>query len=171
MTTLLPVDSREVVRCDHCLLVQFRTSNDFCRRCHASFDDEDLEVVMAPPPPEMMALDLASSVRYLRERNSMSRQQLAERMSVPRSYVWKIESGRVKPSISGIERLAAALEVPVPDLLPYGLARSFQREREIERLVEDEFIAELIPYLSRLGKMQLSAVLATVRDMKLQTLM
>src|SRR5207253_3231456 len=27
-TTLAPVDSREVVRCDRCLLVQFRTSND-----------------------------------------------------------------------------------------------------------------------------------------------
>src|ERR1700733_5792015 len=39
-TTLTPVDSREVVRCDHCLLVQFRTSNNNCRRCHASLDEE-----------------------------------------------------------------------------------------------------------------------------------
>jgi hypothetical protein len=34
---LAPVDGREVVRCDHCLLVQFRTTNELCRRCHARF--------------------------------------------------------------------------------------------------------------------------------------
>src|SRR5205823_13634638 len=67
-TTLAPVDSREVVRCDHCLLVQFRTSNDLCRRCHASLDDEEPEVVMAPPPQLVPPahrghLNLASSIR------------------------------------------------------------------------------------------------------------
>lgn len=34
---LAPVDGREIVRCDHCLLVQFRTTNDVCRRCRARF--------------------------------------------------------------------------------------------------------------------------------------
>ena len=48
-TTLAPVDSREVVRCDHCLLVQFRTTNNLCRRCHASLDEESLKS-SAPDP-------------------------------------------------------------------------------------------------------------------------
>jgi uncharacterized paraquat-inducible protein A len=39
-TTLAPVNAREVVRCDHCLLVQFRTANNNCRRCHLSMDEE-----------------------------------------------------------------------------------------------------------------------------------
>jgi hypothetical protein len=44
-----------IVRCDHCLLVQFRTSNDLCRRCHASLNDEEPEVVSVRPPPQMPA--------------------------------------------------------------------------------------------------------------------
>jgi CubicO group peptidase (beta-lactamase class C family) len=39
-TTLAPVDSREVVRCDRCSLVQFRTTTNMCRRCKLSLDDD-----------------------------------------------------------------------------------------------------------------------------------
>ena len=53
-TTLAPVDSREVVRCDHCLLVQFRTSNNNCRRCHASLDEEPEPEPISVVPPLMM---------------------------------------------------------------------------------------------------------------------
>src|SRR5271154_6543786 len=50
-TNLAPVDSREVVRCDHCLLVQFRTTNNNCRRCHASMDEEpEPEPIMVEAP-------------------------------------------------------------------------------------------------------------------------
>src|SRR5712692_9945025 len=99
-TTLAPVDSREVVRCDRCLLVQFQTSNHLCRRCHASLDEEEPEIVAAPPQPAMMPsngngrghLNLAASIRSLRLRNGLSQRQLATRMSVPRTYVSKIEN-------------------------------------------------------------------------------
>src|SRR5205085_7271246 len=48
-TTLAPVDSREVLRCDHCHLVQFRTNNNLCRKCHLSLeaDIEEPEPVLA----------------------------------------------------------------------------------------------------------------------------
>ena len=70
-TTLAPVDSREVVRCDHCLLVQFRTFNNNCRRCHASLDEEpEPEPIMVAPPMMMPVtshgrghLNLATSIR------------------------------------------------------------------------------------------------------------
>src|SRR5678816_2741220 len=127
-TTLAPVDSREVVRCDHCLLVQFRTTNDLCRRCHASLDEEEPEVVMAPPPPQMMPvpgtgrghLNLATSIRSLRLRSGLSQRQLAGRMAVPRTYVSKIENEKATPTLSSLERLARALEVTVPELLSGG---------------------------------------------------
>src|SRR3989442_2179242 len=93
-TTLAPVDSREVVRCDHCQLVQFRTSNDLCRRCHASLDEDEPEIVAVPPPQMMPSnghgrghLNLAASIRSLRLRGGLSQRQLALRMSVPRTYV------------------------------------------------------------------------------------
>src|SRR5229473_3290437 len=112
-TTLAPVDSREVVRCDHCLLVQFRTSNDLCRRCHASLDDEEPEVVMAPPPPQMMPangngrghLNLATSIRSLRLRNGLSQRQLAARMSVPRTFVSQLNGMQLSSVLAQVRDL------------------------------------------------------------------
>src|SRR5881398_3118853 len=164
-TTLAPVDSREVVRCDRCLLVQFRTSNNLCRRCHTSLDEDEPEVAAALPMPVMMPsnghrpghLNLAASIRAMRLRNRLSQRQLAGRMSVPRTYVSKIENEKATPTLSSLERLARALEVKVPDLLNGG-QRS--REDEIMELMGDEFIAELIPFVSKLNGMQWSSVLA-----------
>ena len=172
-TTLAPVDSREVVRCDHCLLVQFRTTNNLCRRCHASLDEDEPEIVSAPPPAQIVPvngngrshLNLAASIRSLRLRNGLSQRQLATRMSVPRTYVSKIENEKATPTLSSLERLARALEVTVPDLLSGG---ERNRQEEIRELVKDQFIAELLPFVSQLNGMQMSSVLAQVRDLTLR---
>src|SRR5258705_2018918 len=172
-TTLAPVDSREVVRCDHCLLVQFRTSNDLCRRCHASLDEDEPEPVIAPPPPQMMPtngngrghLNLATSIRALRLRNGLSQRQLASRMSVPRTYVSKIENEKATPTLSSLERLARALEVTVPDLLTGG---ERNRQEEIRDLVQDQLVAVILPFVAQLHTMQMSSILAQLRDLTIR---
>src|SRR5580704_11174237 len=168
-TALAPVDSREVVRCDHCLLVQFRTTNDLCRRCHASLDEEEPEIVAPAPMPAAAPLpsgrghlNLAASIRSMRLRNGLSQRQLATRMSVPRTYVSKIENEKATPTLSSLERLARALEVSVPDLLSGG---ERNRQEEVRDLMEDRFVAEVMPYLSQLSGMQMSSILAQVRDL------
>ena len=169
-TTLAPVDSREVVRCDHCLLVQFRTSNNNCRRCHASLDEEpEPEPIMVAPPVLMPIpsnvrghLNLATSIRSLRLRSGLSQRQLAGRMAVPRTYVSKIENEKATPTLSSLERLARALEVTVPELLSGG-ERS--RQEEVSELMKDQFIAELLPFIAQLNGMQMSSILTQVRDL------
>jgi transcriptional regulator with XRE-family HTH domain len=169
-TTLTPVDSREVVRCDHCLLVQFRTSNNNCRRCHASMDEEEPEPIPVMVLPAMMPvhghgrghLNLATSIRSLRLRSGLSQRQLAGRMSVPRTYVSKIENEKATPTLSSLERLARALEVTVPELLSGG---EKSRQDEISDLVKDQFIAEILPFVSQLNGMQMSSILTQVRDL------
>lgn len=169
-TTLAPVDSREVVRCDRCLLVQFRTINNLCRRCHGSLDEDEPEVVAPPPPPQMMPtnghgrghLNLASSIRSMRLRNGLSQRQLATRMSVPRTYVSKIENEKATPTLSSLERLARALEVTVPDLLSGG---ERNRQDEVRDLMQDQFIAEMLPFVNQLNGMQMSSILTQVRDL------
>jgi len=169
-TTLAPVDSREVVRCDHCLLVQFRTSNNNCRRCHASLDEEPEPEPISVVPPMMMPvpgtgrghLNLATSIRSLRLRSGLSQRQLAGRMAVPRTYVSKIENEKATPTLSSLERLARALEVSVPELLSGG---ERTRQEEISELVKDQFIAELLPFVSQLNGMQMSSILTQVRDL------
>ena len=172
-TTLAPVDSREVVRCDRCLLVQFRTTNNLCRRCHTSLDEEEPEIAAAPPTPQMMPmhssshghLNLASSIRSLRLRNGLSQRQLAARMSVPRTYVSKIENEKATPTLSSLERLARALEVTVPDLLSGG---ERNRQEEIAELMKDPFIAEMMPFVSQLNGMQMSSILTQIRDLTMR---
>ncbi len=169
-TTLAPVDSREVIRCDHCLLVQFRTTNDLCRRCRAPLDEDEPEIIPALPQPQMMPangngrghLNLAASIRALRLRSGLSQRQLAGRMSVPRTYVSKIENEKATPTLSSLERLARALEVTVPDLLSGG---ERNRQEEIRDLMKDAFIADLLPWVGQLNGMQMSSVLAQVRDL------
>ncbi len=172
-TTLAPVDSREVVRCDRCLLVQFRTTNNLCRRCHLSLDEEEPEV--AAPVAEVLPihansagpghLNLAYSIRSLRLRSGLSQRQLALRMSVPRTYVSKIENEKATPTLSSLERLAKALEVNVPDLLSGG---ERNRQEEVRELLEDQFVSEVLPFVSQLNGMQMSSILAQVRDLTIR---
>jgi transcriptional regulator with XRE-family HTH domain len=107
-------------------------------------------------------LKLAQSIRSLRLRNGLSQRQLALRMSVPRTYVSKIENEKATPTLSSLERLARALEVSVPDLLSGG---ERNRQEEVRELMEYQFVAEVLPYLSQLNGMQMSSILAQVRDL------
>ena len=171
-TTLAPVDSREVVRCDQCHLVQFRTNNNLCRRCKTSLDEDEPEPILAlqPPAPEPARngrshLQIAAAIRMLRQRSGMSQRQLATRMQVPRTYVSKIENEKAVPTLSSLARLAAGLEVGVADLLR-GTNRTL--EDEIADLMQDEFIAETVPLLSKLDSLQKSTLLAQLRDLSIR---
>jgi transcriptional regulator with XRE-family HTH domain len=152
--------------------VQFRTTNNLCRKCRTSLDAEEPEPVVAAPVAPVAPmnghgrnhLQLASSIRGLRQRAGLSQRQLALRMSVPRTYVSKIENEKATPTLSSLERLARALEVTVPELLNGG---ERTREQELRELLSDGFVSELLPFVSKLNGMQLSSVLAQVRDMTL----
>ena len=171
-TALAPVDSREVVRCDHCHLVQFRTNNNLCRKCRTSLDEDEPEpilVVQAPVEPPSNGhrshLQVASTIRMLRQKSGLSQRQLALRMSVPRTYVSKIENEKAMPTLSSLQRLATALEVSMADLLK-GSSRSL--EDDIADLMHDEFIAEIIQCLDKLDSMQRSSLLSQVRDLSIR---
>ncbi|MGA3210551.1 MAG: helix-turn-helix transcriptional regulator [Terriglobales bacterium] len=118
--------------------------------------------VAVPPPP---ALQVASAIRLLRQRNGYSQRQLAMRMQVPRTYVSKIENEKATPTLSSLERLARALEVTIPELLNGG----HREESSLSELMADDFINEIVQYLHKLQPLQWQSVLAQVRDMTLHT--
>jgi transcriptional regulator with XRE-family HTH domain len=136
-------------------------------------DEEEPPAVVSVLPPPMMPtngngrghLNLATSIRSLRLRNGLSQRQLATRMSVPRTYVSKIENEKATPTLSSLERLARALEVSVPELLG---ASERSRMEETAELMKDPFVAEMLPFVSQLNGMQMSSVLAQVRDLTLR---
>ena len=167
-TMMAPVEQREVVRCDHCSLVQVRTASALCRRCR-----KGLEVEAPAPAPKPLALvakdelpvkglQVSAAVRELRHVRNLSQRQLAARMNVPRTYISKIENGKAMPTLSSLDRLARALQVDISTLLRDASTR--QRD-EANVLMADPFLAEIAHYTSQLDTLQRSIFLNHVREL------
>jgi len=167
-TTLVSVETREVVRCDYCSLVQYRTSNSMCRKCHKPLDIEE-PVVLAPQlvtsqPVESSSeagLQVAGQVREIRRARHLSQRQLAGRMEVPRTYISKIENGKAIPTLGSLERLANALEVDICQLVRDSRSR---REEEVSAILADPFLAEIAGLLPELDALQRTLFAGAVRD-------
>jgi transcriptional regulator with XRE-family HTH domain len=168
VTMPVTMPAREVLRCDHCTLVQFRTSNSLCRRCHKPLDAEEppapIETVTpsgGPVGDSNAGLRVSAQVKEIRKSRHLSQRQLAGRMQVPRTYISKIENGKAIPTLGSLERLAAALDVDVSQLVRDGRSR---REEETTRILADPFLAELAQYLPKLEPLQRSLVLNQARE-------
>ena len=157
---------REVIRCKTCGLVQYRTRTGNCRRCvHALpqrmeylIPEEAVQEEQAPA--EAMASKFANQetvenigqrIRQLRESRSMTQSQLQARSKVSRSYLSRIESGQMTPSLGTLEKISEALNV--------GLNRFFIPESDGEALLEDPFIQGLRPFLRQLDWEQWQSIL------------
>lgn len=161
------VDGRAVVRCAHCKLAQYVTASGNCRRCSQplQIDGGPGRVQAAPapePPPVLNPLpkNLAESAKALRILRGWSQAQLAQRMGgLPRTYVSKIESGRVMPTLGSLKRLAEALEVEV--------ARLISSDGIHVADLRDPFLAALASHLPRLSDGDRRVILATAERMAL----
>lgn len=168
-TILATAEAREVLRCDHCSLVQFRTQNSLCRRCHKPLEQEEPEV-LAPQlvihSPQLVqeksGIDVARAVKDIRTGRKLSQRQLAMRMQVPRTYISKIENGKAIPTLTSLERLANALEVNICALLQDSRSR---REQESLAIWADPFLAELATMVSSLDALQRAMFLNQAREL------
>jgi transcriptional regulator with XRE-family HTH domain len=159
---------REVLRCNHCKLVQFRPPTDACRRCKKSMLPEPpkLQPVLAlAPEPVAERSDegpqVAAAVRDLRHVRNLSQRQLAARMGVPRTYISKIENGKAMPTLNSLDRLARALQVDISALLRDATTR---HREESSVLLTDPFLAEVARYTAHLNSTQKSIFLNHVRE-------
>jgi transcriptional regulator with XRE-family HTH domain len=167
-TTLVSVETREVVRCDYCSLVQYRTTNSLCRKCRKPLDVEEpahpvLQLVPHPSfaPSAEAGLQVAAQVRDIRKARHLSQRQLAGRMQVPRTYISKIENGKAIPTLGSLERLANALNVDISQLVRD--ARSV-RDEEVAAIFADPFLAEIATQLQHLEPMHRTLFAGAVRD-------
>ena len=151
---------REVIRCKTCGLVQYRTRMGNCRRCLRLLPPK-VEFLIPPPEPQELPGDdrqlfekwpnretvenIGQRIRQLRESRGMTQSQLQARSRVSRSYLSRIESGQMTPSLGTLEKISEALGV--------GLNRFFVPETNGEALLEDPFIqgSAAVPSAARLG--------------------
>jgi transcriptional regulator with XRE-family HTH domain len=168
-TMMAPVASREVLRCDHCSLVQFSTSNLLCRRCHKPLEVEQPEPTVSSPvevmgtrAPGNRCSKVAVRLREIRNARHLSQRQLAARLDVPRTYISKIENGRAMPTLSSLQRLATALAVPMSEMVHDV---RYEREREIATMMADPFLAEIGAWASGLDPLHRAMVLSHLREM------
>src|SRR5258708_6493897 len=156
---------REVIRCKTCVLVQYRTGTGNCRRCVRALPQR-LEFLIPPPaPPEEAAAEpamekfvnqetvenIGQRIRQLRESRSMTQSQLQSRSKVSRSYLSRIESGQMTPSLGTLEKISEALNV--------GFNPLFIPESEGEALMEAPFIQGLGRFLRQLDWEQWQSIL------------
>ena len=148
---------REVIRCKSCGLVQYRTRTGNCRRCLRLLPPV-VEFLIPPPVAQELPGDnrqlfekwpnretvenIGQRIRQLRESRGMTQSQLQARSRVSRSYLSRIESGQMTPSLGTLEKISEALGV--------GLNRFFIPESNGEALLEDPFIQGLRPFLRQL---------------------
>jgi ribosome-binding protein aMBF1 (putative translation factor) len=101
-------------------------------------------LVSSPKPPDASAaatspkignsdtvLHIGQRIRQLRESCGMTQRQLQSQSRVSRSYLSRIESSEMTPSIGTFEKISEALNV--------GLNRFFSPGSVGENLVEDSF--------------------------------
>jgi transcriptional regulator with XRE-family HTH domain len=156
---------REVIRCKTCGLVQYRTRAGNCRRCLRLLPPK-VEFLIPPAPQELPGDDrqlfekfpnretvenIGQRIRQLRESRAMTQSQLQARSRVSRSYLSRIESGQMTPSLGTLEKISEALGV--------GLNRFFIPESNGEALLEDPFIQGLRPFLRQLDWEQWQGIL------------
>jgi transcriptional regulator with XRE-family HTH domain len=157
---------REVIRCKTCGLVQYRTRTGNCRRCLHMLPPK-VEFLIPPSEPQELPGDdrqlfekwpnretvenIGQRIRQLRESRGMTQSQLQARSRVSRSYLSRIESGQMTPSLGTLEKISEALGV--------GLNRFFIPETNGESLLEDAFIQGLRPFLRQLDWEQWQSIL------------
>jgi transcriptional regulator with XRE-family HTH domain/ribosomal protein S14 len=157
---------REVIRCQSCGLVQYRTKTGNCRRCLRALPPP-IEAI-APPavaqelpgderqlfenwPNRETVENIGLRIRQLREARGMTQSQLQARSGVSRSYLSRIESGQMTPSLGTLEKIAESLGV--------GLNRFFIPATKSEALLEDPFIQGVRPFLRQLDFNQWQSIL------------
>ena len=94
---------------------------------------------------------IGQRIQQLRKSCGMTRSQLQARSRISHSWLSRIESGQMTPSLGTLEKISEALGV--------GLNCFFVPMSNSEALLEDAFIQELRPFLRQLDWKQWQSIL------------
>lgn len=125
--------TREVLRCTHCRLVQFRGSRIKCPRCFMPLEPiaEIPKIVPLRVPPAIATLPtIGDRIRAIRMRAKATQRDICLRMGCPRTYISKLERSGCNPQWPQVIRLAAALQCDIREFFPAQDMSEFMFELE-----------------------------------------
>ncbi|MBI2820352.1 MAG: helix-turn-helix transcriptional regulator [Acidobacteria bacterium] len=175
------IPPREVVRCQQCQLVQFRTLSDMCRRCAKPLpswipfgvppeEDESQETLVecdasdSEMPTDRAGrnrrVSIGAKIKELREDRQLTQIKMSSLLGIPRSYLSRIENNRLLPGPLMVAKFAAALKMDISELLPP------ERRKDGSRLFpSDPGLAALYTQIAKLPVQELGKVLDMVRQL------
>jgi transcriptional regulator with XRE-family HTH domain len=173
-----PLQAREVLRCQHCSLVQFRTASDLCRRCSKALPSrfpvlveepacaEDGEMSEAEMEMELgttmergernRKVSVGARLKLIRRQRELTQVEMSALLGIPRSYLSRIENNRLLPGPLMVQKFSTALEIDISELLPHGAGKD---------RVEDPVSALVLRQFNQLTQQQQGEVLVRVRMM------
>ena len=86
------------------------------------------------------------TIRHFRKSKGWTQEQLANAIGVKRAIISKYESGMVSPSYNMVQKIAAALDIPVAELV--GDEGRIIDEKMLDEEVERAFFYKLDDYLA-----------------------
>jgi transcriptional regulator with XRE-family HTH domain len=119
---------------------------------------------------------ISTRLRKLREEKNLSQGDIENRTGLLRCYISRVENGHTVPSLGTLEKLAAALEIPLfqlfydgeePPALPHLSERLSADEvlRDHESASEQKFLRKLKRIIGRIGEQDRELVIHTARKL------
>lgn len=65
----------------------------------------------------MISEKICLKIRFERQKLGLSQEEFADKAGLSRSAIWKIESGKVSPTLETLEKIASGLEMELVDLI------------------------------------------------------
>lgn len=179
---------REVVRCQGCSLVQFRTQSDLCRRCHKDLPNPLKEAALrAAAQKELDNVEfdefdnfeyfddsglgraarnrkvaVGKKLRTCRENMGLTQVEMSEKLEIPRTYLSRIENDRLLPGPLMLSRFAEMLEIDVSELLPMFRGAKMNGVNPFV----DPIGSQLLDAFTGLGLQEMNEVLDAARRMR-----
>mgnify|MGYP002626942945 CR=1 FL=1 len=65
----------------------------------------------------MISKKISLKIKFERQKRGLSQEEFALKAGISRNAMWKIESGRVSPTIDTLEKIAIALNMKITKLV------------------------------------------------------
>ena len=65
----------------------------------------------------MISEKICLKIKFERQKKGLSQEEVALKSGLSRNAIWKIESGRVSPTVDSLEKIATALDIEFLELM------------------------------------------------------